>query len=59
MNLFTALLDAASKGEIPARPATISESLKLMGIGWGCIFIVIAVIAVVTIILNRVCRDKK
>ncbi|MBQ7870916.1 MAG: hypothetical protein IJ357_02130 [Oscillospiraceae bacterium] len=59
MNLLTVLLDAASKGEIPARPATVMESLKLMGLGWGCIFIVIAVIAVVTIVLNRVCRDKK
>ncbi len=60
MNVMTALLMTASQVEkaIPERPASILESLKLMGLGWGCIFIVVLVIMLVTIVLNRVCREK-
>lgn len=62
-NLLTAASEAseaiAERGEIPARPATWLEALKLMGTGWGSIFIVITVIILVTVILNRTCREKK
>ena len=38
------ILTAVAEQSIPGRPATWQESLRLMGAGWGSIFIVILVI---------------
>ena len=38
------------------RPATTAESLELMGIGWGSIFVVILIMIVFVLILNRLFR---
>lgn len=38
---------------IPDREATIGESLKLVGEGWGSIFIVIAIMILVIVVLNK------
>ena len=60
MKLLTALsVLAAEAGTIPARPATTEESLRLMGIGWGSIFIVIAILIVLVLILNAACRNRQ
>lgn len=40
------------------RPEAFIENLKYMGIGMLGIFIVIAVIAVITIILNKIFKVK-
>lgn len=45
--------------EIPARPATWLESLKLMAQGWGSIFIVILLVMLCVLILNAAFRKKK
>lgn len=50
------LLDTATN--IPDRPATWSEALELMGIGWGGIFIVIIIIMLVVLVLNSVSGKK-
>ncbi len=44
---------------IPPRPATTSESLKLIGEGWGSIFVVIGIMIVVVALLNKVFSGKK
>ena len=54
--MFFQVLTAAA--EIPARPATWQEALKLMGQGWGSIFIVIILIMLSVYILNRLFRAK-
>ncbi|MDR0889651.1 MAG: hypothetical protein LBM28_03265 [Oscillospiraceae bacterium] len=38
---------------IPARPADIGEALRLMGEGWGAIFVVILIIMFTIFMLNR------
>ena len=48
----------ASAAEVADRPATWEESLKLMGQGWGAIFLVILVIMLCVLILNAVFRPK-
>ena len=45
--------------EVAERPATWKESLKLMGQGWGAIFIVILLIMLCVLILNAAFRPKK
>ncbi len=54
--LFSFLAAAA---EVAERPATWKESLKLMGQGWGAIFIVILLIMLCVLILNAAFRPKK
>ena len=56
LTAFSAL--AAEAGTIPDRPATTEESLWLMGVGWGSIFIVIAIMIVLVLILNAAGRKK-
>ena len=59
MKLLTALSAlAAEAGTIPDRPATTRESLWLMGVGWGSIFVVIAILIALVLILNATCRKK-
>lgn len=59
MKLFSALSAlAAEAGSIPDRPATTEESLRLMGVGWGSIFVVIAILIVLVLILNAATRKK-
>ena len=48
----------AAEQSIPGRPATWQESLRLMGAGWGSIFIVILVIMLCVYLLNRIFRSK-
>lgn len=43
---------------IPDRPATWAEALELMGVGWGSIFIVIAIIILVVVVLNAATKKK-
>lgn len=47
------ILTAVAEQSIPGRPATWQESLRLMGAGWGSIFIVILVIMLCVYLLNR------
>lgn len=47
---------AALAAEIPERPATVQESLELMGVGWGCIFLVIIIMMIAIAFLNRAFR---
>ena len=49
----------AAAAEVAERPATWKESLKLMGQGWGAIFIVILLIMLYVLILNAAFRPKK
>lgn len=49
----------AATAEVVDRPATWKESLKLMGQGWGAIFIVILLIMLCVLILNAAFRSKK
>lgn len=56
LTTFSAL--AAEAGTIPDRPATTEEALWLMGVGWGSIFIVIAIMIVLVLILNAAGRKK-
>ena len=44
---------------IPMRPATTTESLKLIGEGWGSIFVVIGIMIVVVALLNKLFSSKK
>ena len=39
------ILTAVAEQSIPGRPATWQESLRLMGAGWGSIFIVILAVS--------------
>lgn len=48
------ILTAVAEQSIPGRPATWQESLRLMGAGWGSIFIVILVIMLCVYLLNRI-----
>ena len=60
MKLLTALSAlAAEAGTIPDRPATTEESLRLMGVGWGSIFVVIAILIALVLILNAACRNRQ
>ncbi len=60
MKLLTALSAlAAEAGTIPDRPAATKESLWLMGVGWGSIFVVIAILIVLVLILNAACRNRQ
>lgn len=59
MNLFLTKLSEAAADSIPERPAETSEALKLMGIGWGSIFIVIAIIMATILLLNYVFKDRR
>ena len=52
------ILTAVAEQSIPGRPATWQESLRLMGAGWGSIFIVILVIMLCVYLLNRIFRSK-
>lgn len=52
------VLTAVAEQSIPGRPATWQESLRLMGAGWGSIFIVILVIMLCVYLLNRIFRSK-
>ncbi len=45
--------------EIPARQATITESLQLMAEGWGGIFIVIIIMMLGILGLNKAFSRKK
>ena len=59
MKLFSAFSAlAAEAGSIPDRPATVEESARLMGVGWGSIFVVIAILIVLVLILNAATRKK-
>ncbi len=49
---------AAAAGAIPDRPAAVKEALWLMGVGWGSIFIVIAILIILVLLLNAACRKK-
>lgn len=55
MNLLQMLMLSDT---IPDRRATWQESLELIGIGWGSIFIVILIIIVVILILNKMFVKK-
>ncbi len=55
MNCFDLILTE----EIPERVATWQESLELMGLGWGSIFIVIILIMLCVVLLNRIFQKKK
>lgn len=50
---------AAEAASIPDRPATVAESLKLIGVGWGSIFIVILIMLIFVLILNKVTAKRK
>ena len=52
------ILTAVAEQSIPGRPSTWQESLRLMGAGWGSIFIVILVIMLCVYLLNRIFRSK-
>ena len=56
MNWMTTMLAAADG--IPERPADWMESLELMGVGWGSIFIVITIVMVCILVLNRIFSKK-
>lgn len=43
---------------IPDRRATLEESLELIGVGWGSIFLVIGIIIIVITILNKMFAKK-
>ena len=53
------IVTEAAEYSIPQREATTTESLKLIGEGWGSIFIVILIMILVTMLLNRVFSKKK
>lgn len=57
MNFLQTLLTLSDT--IPDRKATWQESLELIGVGWGSIFLVIAIVIVVIIILNKMFTKKK
>lgn len=60
MKMWTVLSAlAAETGAIPDRPATTEEALWLMGVGWGSIFIVIAILIVLVLLLNAAGRKKR
>ncbi|MBQ9833337.1 MAG: hypothetical protein IJO48_06360 [Clostridia bacterium] len=44
---------------IPQRPANYMEALKLIGEGWGSIFVVIIIMILVILVLNKVFSGKK
>ena len=54
MNLLTSLLTS----DIPARPADWKESLELMGVGWGSIFVVIIIVMACILVLNKIFSKK-
>ena len=56
MNLLQNLLTLTDT--IPDRRATWQESLELIGLGWGSIFLVIAIIILVITILNKMFVKK-
>ena len=59
MKLFTVSSAlAAAAGTIPDRPAAVKEALWLMAVGWGSIFIVIAILIILVLLLNAACRKK-
>ena len=45
--------------EIAERPATWQEALRLMGTGWGSIFIVILIIMLTIVLLNVAGKKRK
>ena len=56
MNFIQTLLSLADT--IPDRQATWQESLELILVGWGSIFIVIIIIIAVSFILNKMFAKK-
>ena len=54
----TAAEAATEAASIPDRPATVMESLKLIGIGWGSIFVVILIMLILVMILNKTTGKK-
>ena len=56
--LFDLTQAAAEAASIPDRPATVMESLKLIGIGWGSIFAVILIMLILVMILNKTTGKK-
>ena len=58
MNWLSILLTATANDGIPARPAQWQESLELMGVGWGSIFIVIILVMICILVLNKIFSKK-
>lgn len=56
--MLTPSFFTAAEAPIPDRPATWLEALKLMGQGWGSIFLVILVMMLCIYLLNRLFRRK-
>ncbi len=59
MNPMIMKLAEEVTNNIPARQATVGESLLLMAEGWGGIFIVILIMMVCILVLNKAFSKKK